>query len=195
MCCMRIAGNIGRKNDAKNHHLRTIAQICRAISLQLKHISTIGKNVKQQYLLHMSLQYGELRSTNGWDWFGSLRHPSKFQRISRLRYCSDVRCSPEANQTLHDVWQSPALVHCIFIFGGSCLLTEFYHVQNSLCFQVLPSPILAALLHGTPAAGVSQILRRVTRNGITELSQRSPPIFGWAVITLGIGPHSSSNFN
>jgi len=29
-------------------------------------------------------------------------------------------------------------------------------VQNSLCVQVLPSPILAALLHGTPAAGVSQ---------------------------------------
>ena len=23
-----------------------------------------------------------------------------------------------------------------------------------------------------------------------ELSQRAPPIFGWAAITLGIGPHS-----
>ena len=53
------------------------------------------------------------------------------------------------------------------------------------------SRILAALLHGTPAAGVSQTLRRGTRNGITELSQRVPPIFGRAVITLGIGPHSS----
>jgi len=40
--------------------------------------------------------------------------------------------------------------------------------------------------------GVSQTLRRGTRNGITELSQRAPPIFGWAAITLGIGPHSSS---
>jgi len=27
---MRLAGNTGRKNDAKNRHLRTIAQICRA---------------------------------------------------------------------------------------------------------------------------------------------------------------------
>ena len=45
---------------------------------------------------------------------------------------------------------------CIYIFGGSCTLTEYCHVQNSLCVQVLPSPILAALLHGTPAAGVSQ---------------------------------------
>jgi len=55
----------------------------------------------------------------------------------------------------------------------------------------LRSRILAALLHGTPAVGVSQTLRRVTRNGITELSQRAPPIFGRAAITLGIDPHSS----
>jgi len=39
--------------------------------------------------------------------------------------------------------------------------------------------------------GVSQTLQRGTRNGITELSQRAPFIFGWAAITLGIGPHSS----
>jgi len=42
-------------------------------------------------------------------------------------------------------------------------------VQNSLHVQVLRSTILAALLHGTPAAGVSQTLRRGTSNGITEL--------------------------
>jgi len=51
--------------------------------------------------------------------------------------------------------------------------------------------ILAALLHGTPAAGVSQTLRCGTRNGITELSQKAPPIFGRAAITLDIGPYSS----
>jgi len=62
-------------------------------------------------------------------------------------------------------------------------------VQNSLCVQVLRSPILAALLHGAPAAGLSQTLRCGTRNGITELSQTAPPIFGRAAIRLGIGPH------
>jgi len=50
---------------------------------------------------------------------------------------------------------------------------------------------LAALLHGTQASGVSQTLQHGTRNGITELSQRAPPVFCWAAITLGIGPHSS----
>ena len=43
MCCTRLAGNTGRKNDAKNRHLCTIAQLCRAISSQLRHISTIRK--------------------------------------------------------------------------------------------------------------------------------------------------------
>jgi len=41
--------------DAKNPHFGTIAQLCRAISLELRHVSTIGKKLfKQQYLLHMS---------------------------------------------------------------------------------------------------------------------------------------------
>jgi len=41
--------------DPKNRHLGTIAQLCRAISSQLRHISTIGKKlVKQQYLPHVA---------------------------------------------------------------------------------------------------------------------------------------------
>jgi len=44
MCCTRLARNKGRKNDAKNRLLGTIAQLCRAVSSQLRHISTIGKN-------------------------------------------------------------------------------------------------------------------------------------------------------
>jgi len=36
---------------------------------------------------------------------------------------------------------------------------------------------------------------RGTRNGITALSQRAPPIFGWVAITFGIGPHSSFNLS
>jgi len=42
------------------------------------------KIVKQQYLLHMSWWYGELRPTNGWYLLASLGHPCKFQRVSRL---------------------------------------------------------------------------------------------------------------
>ena len=54
-CCTRLAANTGRKKVVKNHHLGTIAQLCRAISSQLRHVSTIGKKlVKQRYLLYMS---------------------------------------------------------------------------------------------------------------------------------------------
>ena len=45
MCCTWLAENTGRKNDAKNRHLGTIPQLCRAISSQLRHVSTIGKNL------------------------------------------------------------------------------------------------------------------------------------------------------
>jgi len=45
MCCRRLAENTGRKKVAKNHHLETDAQLCQAISSQLRHVSTIGKNL------------------------------------------------------------------------------------------------------------------------------------------------------
>ena len=45
MCCWRLAANTGRKKVSKNRHLGTIPQLRRAISSQLRHISTIGKNL------------------------------------------------------------------------------------------------------------------------------------------------------
>ena len=68
-------------------------------------------------------------------------------------------------------------------------------MQNSFYAQVLRSPIFPALLQGTRVAAFRQTLWRGTRNGIAELSQRAPPIFGWALGTLGIGPHSSMIFS
>ena len=61
-CCTRLAENTGRKNSPKKRHLGTIAQLCRAISSQLRHTyrQSEKKLVKKQYLLHMSPQYGEL---------------------------------------------------------------------------------------------------------------------------------------
>jgi len=56
---------LNAKKSPKIRRLGTIAQICLAISSQLRHLSTIGKKlVKQQYLPHMSPQY-ELRPTSG----------------------------------------------------------------------------------------------------------------------------------
>jgi len=43
MCCTRLAENTGRKKVAKNRNLGTIAQLCRAMSSKLTHVSTFGK--------------------------------------------------------------------------------------------------------------------------------------------------------
>jgi len=125
------------------------------------------KRVKQQYLLHMSLQYCELLPTNDWDRFTSLGHPSKFQRVLRLAFVTAAMSFTGGQlnfaQCLVVSWAVTLYIH----FRGCCRLTEFYQVQISLYAQDLRSPILVALLHGTPAAGVSQTLRHGTRNGIT----------------------------
>jgi len=68
--------------------------------------------------------------------------PANFNRFRVLASLLQRRRSTEANQTLHDVWPSPAWLHYIYIFGGCCPVTEFCQVQNSLCvLQVLRSPI------------------------------------------------------
>jgi len=132
----------------------------------------------------MCSQYSELR-------FRSL---GKFQPVSRLGFVTAPTSLNGGQQyfagCLAISWAGTPCIH----FGGCRPVTEFCQLQNSLCVQVKRSPILAALLHGTQAAAISQTLLRSTRNEITELPQRAPPIFGWAAITLGIGPHSSSFF-
>jgi len=161
MCCMLLAEIQDAKKSPSGHH-RTALSGC--IFATKACIDNRKKLLKQQYLTHMSPQYGKLRPSNSWDCFGCLVHPSNFNGFRILPSLLQRRHSPEANQTLLNVWPSPVLVHYICIFGG------FRLSQNSLYVQVLCSPILAALLHNTWAAGISQTLRRGTRNGIMQLS-------------------------
>jgi len=44
-CYKRLSGNTGRKKSPKIRHLGTIAQLRRATSSQLRHVSTIGKKL------------------------------------------------------------------------------------------------------------------------------------------------------
>ena len=90
------------KKYASVHHCTTLSGF---IFATRAHIDNRKKFVKQQYLPHMSLQYGELRPTSGSDDFVSLEDPSNFNGFR----------------------------------------------------------VLAALLHSTPAVGVSQTLQCWTR--------------------------------
>jgi len=124
------------------------------------------------------VNFGPLAAEICWRVCGTTANFNGFRVLAAL---VQRRRSPEASQTLHDVWPSPGLLHYIYIFGGSCPLMEFCHVQSSRYVQVLRFPILAALLHGTLWASAK----------LCGVEQRAPPIFGRAAITLSIGPHSS----
>jgi len=69
MCCTRLAENTERKKVAKNRHLRTITQIYRAISSQLRHVSTIGKNYLSSNIFsrcpHSMVNFGPLAAEIG----------------------------------------------------------------------------------------------------------------------------------
>jgi len=78
------------------------------------------KKLKQQYLLHISSQYGKLWPTSGWDRFGSLGHPSNFQRVSRLGFVTALT-SLSARQ--------PNFARCLAI---SCSGTLYIHFLGLL---------------------------------------------------------------
>jgi len=188
MCCMRLTENTGRKNDAKNCHLGTIAQLCRAISFsQLRHISTIGKkHVKQQYLLQMTLQYGELRPTSNWDPFVSLGRPANFNGFSRLGFVT-AATSLDGSQ--------PNFAGCLAI---SCAATLYIHFWRLLPRNgILPG---AKFSLRPPSLALSYWQRYCTAleqwawAKLCSVEHRAPPLFGRATITLGIGPHSSFDY-
>jgi len=114
---------------------------------------------------HNMVNFGRLAAEIGWRLWGTPANLNEFLVLSSLLH---RRRSTEINQTLHSVRPSPRLVY--YISGGLFSFWGFCHVQNSLCVQVLRSPVLTALLHGTRAVSMSQTLRRDARNGIKELS-------------------------
>ena len=146
--------------NAKNRRLGIITQLCRAISSQIRHVSTIGKyflssnlsSTRLHNMVEFSLLAPEIVSLV---WSTS----ANFNGFRVLASLLQRRRSPEANQTLHDVWPSPGLLH--YTFSGA-LAPEWnfarckIHVASSKSCALL----LAALLHGSRAVGASQTLRR-----------------------------------
>ena len=119
--------------------------------------------------------------------------PSKFQRVSRLGFVTAAK-SLNGSQPIFARCLAVSCAATLYIHFRRLLpLTEFCPLQNSLYVQILRSPILAALLHGTRVVEVSQTLRRGRLHGmeLRNFWQRTPLIFSWAAIPLAIGPHST----
>ena len=106
--------------------------------------------------------------------------PANFKGFCVLPTSLLRRRSLEANHTLHDVWPYPALLHYIYIFGGSCPRQNFarckIHFTSKSCVLLYWHRYCMALQQWASAK-------------LCGVEQRAPPIFGRAAIRLGIGPH------
>ena len=78
----------------------------------------LNSNIFPSFPLNMA-NFGPLASEIDWRVLGA---PANFYGFRVLASLLHRRRETEVNQTLHDVWPSPELVvvHCIYIFGGSC---------------------------------------------------------------------------
>jgi len=105
------------------------------------------------------VNFGPLTAETSWRIWGTQQISTGF--ASWLRYCTDV-AQWKSNKlcTMFGRVLGWNAIH----FRGSCLVTEFFQVQYSLCVQVLRS-ILAALLHGARAVASAKL--RYSAEGAT----------------------------
>jgi len=94
MCCMRLAGNVGPKKSPKIRQLGTIAQLCRAMSSQLRHVLTIGKNllnsnVSPTFVDNM-VNFGPLAAEICWQVCGTPGYFNGFHVLTVLLHSTQV---------------------------------------------------------------------------------------------------------
>ena len=104
------------------------------------YINNREKFVKQQYLLHLFPLYDELRPTNGWQRFASLRHPSKFQRVSRLAFVTAATSltggQPNFARCLTVSWAGTLLNFCGILLPNGILPGAKFTLRPTLAFSI-----------------------------------------------------------
>ena len=193
MCCTRPA----EIQDAKLRQKSPSARHCTILSGYIFATMACIDNRKKVLngnisciCLHNMVNFGLLKAEICWRVWGT---PANFNGFSDLASLLHRRRSPEANQTLHDGWPSPELVH--YTFSGALAPNGILPLQNSLCVQLLRSPKMAALLHGTRALASAEVKVCGVVQGMELRNFRRGrhlySIFSRAAITLDIGPHFS----
>ena len=160
---------------AKNRHLGTIAQLCRAISSQLRHVSQSEKNLLSSNISstcpHNMANFGPLTAEICWRVWGT---PSKFQRVSRLVFVTAATSltggQPNFARCLAVSWSGTLCIHFRELLPPDRISPHAkFTLRPSLAFSYIGS---VTAWHSS--SGVSQTLLRDTRNGITEISQTAP---------------------
>jgi len=117
---------------------------------------------------------------------------ANFNRFRVLASLLQRRRSPEANQTLHDLWPSPEMVHYIYIFGGFCpsdgiLPRAKFTLRPSLAFSYIGS-VTAWHSSSGPQPNFAVWYKEWNYGTFAD---GATYIFGRAAIRMAIGPHSS----
>jgi len=121
---MRLAANAGPKNVAKNRHLGTIRQLCRATSSQLRHVSTIGKKLLSSNISstrpHNVMNFGQLAAEIVSLVWGTPGNFNEFRVLAALLYGTLVvgvsqsaalnRGRPYIRQGGHHIGHSPTFL-------------------------------------------------------------------------------------
>ena len=93
MCCMRLAGNAGPKNSP----LSTIAQLCRALSSQLRHVPPIGKKLLNSNISstcpHNMVNFSPLAAEICWRVWGTPAYFNGFRILAPLLHEQSLQVS------------------------------------------------------------------------------------------------------
>jgi len=162
MCCTRPAKNTGRKKSYKIRHLGTITQVCRAVFLQIRHISTIRKKItlninNSSIYPHNMANFGPLTAEIGSGVWGI---PANFNGYRVLISLLHGTLVVGVSQTLRRWIQGATYIrqgrHHVGHWPTSCYLVV--HIQTS---------------------SISLVVRALnSRLGGREFDSRSPPSTG-----------------
>jgi len=136
-CCTQLGEKTTqkwRKKSPSGHHHTTLSGYIFAtkafIDNRKKMLNGNMYSIWPQNILNFSLLTAEIC----WRVWGTPANLNGFRILASLL---QRRCSTEVDEkSVHYVRLYPGLVYCIYIFGSSCPLMEFCHVQNSLCVQL-----------------------------------------------------------
>jgi len=158
MRCTWLAGNTGRKKIAKKspsaHHHTTLSGCIFATKACIDNRKNL-LNINISSICSLSVvNFGPLTAEIDWGVWGT---PADFNRFRVLASLLHRRRSVEVNQTFTMFGRLLGWITIYIFFRGLLPLTEFCQVNFSLCVQVLRSPILGALLHGTRVVGSTKL--------------------------------------
>jgi len=118
MCCTRLAEIQDAKvakNSPSGHHRTTLSGCIFATKAYIDNRKKLLNNNISSTCPHNMVNFGPLAAEIGLPVWGTSANFNGFRVLPSLL---QRRRSPEANQTLHDVWPSPGLVHYYIHFRG-----------------------------------------------------------------------------